>query len=278
MDRGRCRSSPEGQRTTVAWHGDLADRRTSCRVFIADAPGIYAATSKLGQISDARDLAAGMIASRARHREEDGSLRCRVGGAAPRGNGVVAARSAPPGSGHVHYRCPSCRDRDHRPCPVRLQRSRPADRGVRRRRARDRRDWSSGLSRARRSPSARRHDRNVLGLPHRSYVPADRQQRHARRRRRRPVRPGATLGGALAGAPLRPVLGPLRWDCALVLIALAVRGAVMAVAGTGIASSPPVPNRLRRARRGPSRGCSPSPCSTRPRDLLRRAGGGNPGR
>ncbi|WP_086559664.1 LysE/ArgO family amino acid transporter [Streptomyces africanus] len=39
----------------------------------------------------------------------------------------------------------------------------------------------------------------------------------------------ATLGGtALAGA-LRPVLGPLRWVCVLVLLALAVWGAVTAV-------------------------------------------------
>ncbi|WP_435281035.1 LysE family transporter [Streptomyces koelreuteriae] len=39
----------------------------------------------------------------------------------------------------------------------------------------------------------------------------------------------ATLGGtALAGA-LRPVLGPLRWVCVLVLLGLAVRGAVTAL-------------------------------------------------
>ncbi|CAM5362886.1 hypothetical protein SALBM311S_00041 [Streptomyces alboniger] len=39
----------------------------------------------------------------------------------------------------------------------------------------------------------------------------------------------ATLGGAALAGTLRPVLGPLRWASALVLIALAVRGAVTAV-------------------------------------------------
>jgi len=39
----------------------------------------------------------------------------------------------------------------------------------------------------------------------------------------------ATLGGAALAGALRPVLGPLRWISALVLIALAARGAVTAV-------------------------------------------------
>ncbi|WP_405593715.1 LysE family transporter [Streptomyces sp. NBC_01092] len=39
----------------------------------------------------------------------------------------------------------------------------------------------------------------------------------------------ATLGGSALAAALRPVLGPLRWACALVLTVLAVRGAVTAV-------------------------------------------------
>ncbi|MYS94584.1 MULTISPECIES: LysE/ArgO family amino acid transporter [Streptomyces] len=60
----------------------------------------------------------------------------------------------------------------------------------------------------------------------------------------------ATLGGtALAGA-LRPVLGPLRWVCVLVLFALAAWGAVTAVReyrghrlATRTASAPPGPAR-----------------------------------
>ncbi|MFC9291552.1 LysE family transporter [Streptomyces sp. NPDC057052] len=39
----------------------------------------------------------------------------------------------------------------------------------------------------------------------------------------------ATLGGSALAAALRPVLGPLRWASALVLLALAARGATTAV-------------------------------------------------
>ncbi|MGI5430525.1 LysE/ArgO family amino acid transporter [Streptomyces sp. CA-179760] len=39
----------------------------------------------------------------------------------------------------------------------------------------------------------------------------------------------ATLGGTALAAALRPVLGPLRWACVLVLLGLAVRGAVTAL-------------------------------------------------
>ncbi|MBB3073954.1 LysE/ArgO family amino acid transporter [Streptomyces violarus] len=39
----------------------------------------------------------------------------------------------------------------------------------------------------------------------------------------------ATLGGTALAAALRPVLGPLRWVCVLVLLGLAVRGTVTAV-------------------------------------------------
>jgi arginine exporter protein ArgO len=39
----------------------------------------------------------------------------------------------------------------------------------------------------------------------------------------------ATVGGTVLAAALRPVLGPLRWASALVLLALAVRGAVTAL-------------------------------------------------
>lgn len=39
----------------------------------------------------------------------------------------------------------------------------------------------------------------------------------------------ATVGGAAVAALLRPFLGPLRWAAALVLVALAARGAVTAV-------------------------------------------------
>lgn len=39
----------------------------------------------------------------------------------------------------------------------------------------------------------------------------------------------ATLGGSALAAALRPVLGPLRWASAVVLAALAVRGAVAAL-------------------------------------------------
>ncbi|NUS30659.1 MAG: LysE family transporter [Streptomyces sp.] len=39
----------------------------------------------------------------------------------------------------------------------------------------------------------------------------------------------AALGGTALAAALRPVLGPLRWASALLLLALAVRGAVTAV-------------------------------------------------
>ncbi|MEU9575483.1 LysE family transporter [Streptomyces massasporeus] len=39
----------------------------------------------------------------------------------------------------------------------------------------------------------------------------------------------ATLGGTALASVLRPVLGPLRWVCVLVLLALAARGAVTAL-------------------------------------------------
>ncbi|MEV0238372.1 LysE family transporter [Streptomyces sp. NPDC050674] len=39
----------------------------------------------------------------------------------------------------------------------------------------------------------------------------------------------ATLGGTALASALRPVLGPLRWVCVLVLLALAARGAVTAL-------------------------------------------------
>ncbi|KUO18330.1 LysE family transporter [Streptomyces dysideae] len=39
----------------------------------------------------------------------------------------------------------------------------------------------------------------------------------------------ATVGGAALAAALQPLLGPLRWASALVLVALAIRGAVTAV-------------------------------------------------
>jgi arginine exporter protein ArgO len=60
----------------------------------------------------------------------------------------------------------------------------------------------------------------------------------------------ATVGGSALAAALRPVLAPLRWASALVLIALAVRGAVVAVRlhrGRRLAtrSAPPPPGALR---------------------------------
>jgi arginine exporter protein ArgO len=60
----------------------------------------------------------------------------------------------------------------------------------------------------------------------------------------------ATLGGTALAAALRPVLGPLRWVCVLVLLGLAVRGAVTAVReyrghrlATRKAPAPPSPAR-----------------------------------
>ncbi|MFJ8713439.1 LysE family transporter [Streptomyces violaceus] len=60
----------------------------------------------------------------------------------------------------------------------------------------------------------------------------------------------ATLGGTALAAALRPVLGPLRWVCVLVLLGLAVRGAVTAVReyrghrlATRTAPAPPSPAR-----------------------------------
>jgi arginine exporter protein ArgO len=60
----------------------------------------------------------------------------------------------------------------------------------------------------------------------------------------------ATLGGSALAAALRPVLVPLRWASALVLLALAVRGAAVAVRqyrGHRLAarSAPPPPDALR---------------------------------
>ncbi|MBE8477995.1 LysE family transporter [Streptomyces justiciae] len=60
----------------------------------------------------------------------------------------------------------------------------------------------------------------------------------------------ATVGGTALAAALRPVLGPLRWASALLLLALAVRGAVVAVRhyrgrhpGTRTEPPPPSPAR-----------------------------------
>ncbi|AXE90666.1 LysE family transporter [Streptomyces sp. Go-475] len=60
----------------------------------------------------------------------------------------------------------------------------------------------------------------------------------------------ATLGGTALAAALRPVLGPLRWVCVLVLLALAVWGAVGALRAyrghqlaTRTAPAPPRPAR-----------------------------------
>ncbi|MGC5036535.1 LysE/ArgO family amino acid transporter [Streptomyces sp. DT190] len=60
----------------------------------------------------------------------------------------------------------------------------------------------------------------------------------------------ATLGGTALAAALRPVLGPLRWICVLVLLALAVWGAVGALRAyrghrlaTRTAPAPPGPAR-----------------------------------
>ncbi|GGS77741.1 LysE family transporter [Streptomyces violaceus] len=60
----------------------------------------------------------------------------------------------------------------------------------------------------------------------------------------------AMLGGTALAAALRPVLGPLRWVCVLVLLGLAVRGAVTAVReyrghrlATRTAPAPPSPAR-----------------------------------
>ncbi|GAA2568694.1 MULTISPECIES: LysE/ArgO family amino acid transporter [Streptomyces] len=60
----------------------------------------------------------------------------------------------------------------------------------------------------------------------------------------------ATLGGTALAAALRPVLGPLRWVCVLVLLGLALRGAVTAVReyrghrlATRTAPAPPSPAR-----------------------------------
>ncbi|MFF7868094.1 LysE/ArgO family amino acid transporter [Streptomyces qaidamensis] len=60
----------------------------------------------------------------------------------------------------------------------------------------------------------------------------------------------ATLGGTALASALRPVLGPLRWVCVLVLLALAAWGAVTAVReyrghrlATRAAPAPPSPTR-----------------------------------
>ncbi len=60
----------------------------------------------------------------------------------------------------------------------------------------------------------------------------------------------ATLGGTALAAALRPVLGPLRWVCVLVLLALAAWGAVSALReyrghrlATRTAPAPPSPAR-----------------------------------
>ncbi|MFB6847421.1 LysE family transporter [Streptomyces sp. NPDC056373] len=60
----------------------------------------------------------------------------------------------------------------------------------------------------------------------------------------------ATLGGTALASALRPVLGPLRWVCVLVLLALAARGTVSAVReyrghrlATRSAPAPPSPAR-----------------------------------
>ncbi|MGX1563511.1 LysE family transporter [Streptomyces sp. NPDC055506] len=60
----------------------------------------------------------------------------------------------------------------------------------------------------------------------------------------------ATLGGTALAAALRPVLGPLRWVCVLVLLGLAVWGAVGALReyrghrlATRTAAAPPSPAR-----------------------------------
>ncbi|MFE7899309.1 LysE/ArgO family amino acid transporter [Streptomyces sp. NPDC057424] len=60
----------------------------------------------------------------------------------------------------------------------------------------------------------------------------------------------ATLGGTALASALRPVLGPLRWVCVLVLLALAARGVVTAVRAyrgrllaTRTAPAPPSPVR-----------------------------------
>ncbi|MBX9362680.1 LysE/ArgO family amino acid transporter [Streptomyces massasporeus] len=60
----------------------------------------------------------------------------------------------------------------------------------------------------------------------------------------------ATLGGTALASVLRPVLGPLRWVCVLVLLALAARGAVTALReyrdhrlATRTAPAPPGPAR-----------------------------------
>jgi threonine/homoserine/homoserine lactone efflux protein len=60
----------------------------------------------------------------------------------------------------------------------------------------------------------------------------------------------ATLGGTALASALRPVLGPLRWVCVLVLLALAAWGAVTAVReyrghrlATRTAPAPPSPGR-----------------------------------
>jgi threonine/homoserine/homoserine lactone efflux protein len=60
----------------------------------------------------------------------------------------------------------------------------------------------------------------------------------------------ATLGGTALASALRPVLGPLRWVCVLVLLALAAWGAVTAVResrghrlATRTAPAPPSPAR-----------------------------------
>ncbi|CAM5662220.1 hypothetical protein SVIOM74S_08020 [Streptomyces violarus] len=70
----------------------------------------------------------------------------------------------------------------------------------------------------------------------------------------------ATLGGTALAGVLRPVLGPLRWVCVLVLLVLAVWGAVTAVReyrGHRLATrTAPAP----RDPAGPTWGCSASPC------------------
>jgi len=60
----------------------------------------------------------------------------------------------------------------------------------------------------------------------------------------------ATVGGTALAAALRPLLGPLRWASALLLLALAVRGAVVAVRQyrgrrRGVRTEPPPPSPAR---------------------------------
>ncbi|CAM5415768.1 Arginine exporter protein ArgO OS=Streptomyces griseomycini OX=66895 GN=FHS37_005510 PE=3 SV=1 [Streptomyces griseomycini] len=74
----------------------------------------------------------------------------------------------------------------------------------------------------------------------------------------------AVAGGSALASALRPALGPLRWVCVLVLLALAAWGAADAVrryrGGRLATRSGPAP----RAPRGRTWRCSGSPCSTPP--------------